>query len=351
MDLLTVEQTEEGSYSMRAVGSAGNKRKLTEQIRSGAERMKKHAGKGLALCLCLGVLSAGGITAYADGPAGPASDGAALSAEAAKETQAEGPGKHLEEAAGQTETGAEDQAAGTENQAEGTEGQNVSEEQNGAEEKTEDGRIMSGGRWIDPSKPMIALTYDDGPFAPVGNRIMDCMERCNGRATFFVVGNRVGSYQDEMRRMQTSGHEVGNHSYSHKYLQKLGAAEIRKEIEMGNQAIASVTGSAPALVRLPGGGSNATVLANIHQPIILWNVDTRDWATRNADQTVAAVLGKVKDGDIVLMHELYQATADATERLVPALAEQGFQLVTVSELIRFRGDAAPGTLYYKFPRK
>ena len=118
---------------------------------------------------------------------------------------------------------------------------------------------------------------------------------------------------------------------------------------MGNQAVAAVTGTAPALVRLPGGGSNATVLANIHQPIILWNVDTRDWATKNADQTVAAVLGKVKDGDIVLMHELYKPTADATERMVPALAEQGFQLGTVSELIRFRGGAAPGTLYYKFP--
>ena len=208
---------------------------------------------------------------------------------------------------------------------------------------------MSGGRLIDPSKLMIALTYDDGPYAPVGNRIMDCMEKYNGRATFFVVGNRAGSYQEELRRMQASGHEIGNHSYSHKYLQKLGAADIRKEIEMGNQAVAAVTGTAPALVRLPGGGSNATVLANIHQPIILWNVDTRDWATKNADQTVAAVLGKVKDGDIVLMHELYKPTADATERMVPALAEQGFQLVTVSELIRFRGGAAPGTLYYKFP--
>lgn len=348
---------------MRILKSAGDMQNLTAQIRRGAEQIKRQAGKGLVLGLCLGFLFTGGIRAYADGPAGPASDGAALSAEAAKETQAEGPGKHLEaeaaEAAGGTAAGESTEEAvkesqqaqpkgqtDTETQTSGTEGQAES-----AEEKAEDGRIMSGGRWIDPSKPMIALTYDDGPYAPVGNRIMDCMEKYNGRATFFVVGNRVGSYQDEMRRMQTSGHEVGNHSYSHKYLQKLGAADIRKEIEMANQAVAAVTGTAPALVRLPGGGSNATVLANIHQPIILWNVDTRDWATKNADQTVAAVLGKVKDGDIVLMHELYKPTADAAERLIPALAEQGFQLVTVSELIRFRGGAAPGTLYYKFPPK
>lgn len=335
-----------------------NGKKAAEQIRHSAEWMQKQAGKGLALFLCLGLLSAGGITAYADGPSGPASDGAAVSAEAAKEGQAEGPGKGLiSEEAGQTETDRDQQEnssegqTGTENQASGAESQDTGTEEQAEGEKTEDGRIMSGGRLIDPSKPMIALTYDDGPYAPVGNRIMDCIERYNGRATFFVVGNRAGSYQDELRRMQTSGHEIGNHSYSHKYLQKLGAADIRKEIEMGNQAIAAVTGVSPALVRLPGGGSNSTVLANIHQPIILWNVDTRDWATKNADQTVAAVLGKVKDGDIVLMHELYKSTADATDRIVPALAEQGFQLVTVSELIRFRGGAAPGTLYYKFPPK
>lgn len=346
---------------MAVMRNTEKKRNLAETIWRGAEKMKRRARKGLALGLCLGLLSAGGITSYADGPAGPASDGAAVAAEAAKEAQAEGPAKNMEtETAGQTggnqeETSQENQQAqpegqnGTENQTSGAEGQNTGAEGQASDGTTEDGRVMSGGRLIDPSKPMIALTYDDGPYAPVGNRIMDCMERYNGRATFFVVGNRAASYQDELRRMQASGHEIGNHSYSHKYLQKLGAADIRKEIEMGNQAVAAVTGTAPALVRLPGGGSNSTVLANIHQPIILWNVDTRDWATKNADQTVAAVLGKVKDGDIVLMHELYKATADATERLVPALSEQGFQLVTVSELIRFRGGAAPGTLYYKFP--
>ena len=333
-------------------------------VRRIAEKIRKKAAGGLALGLCLGLLSAGGLTSYADGPSGPASDGAAVAAESAKEAQAEGPAQNMEtESARQAETGGQPEGASQENQQAQAEGQNSAENQAAGSKdqsaggegqaidgKTEDGRIMSGGRLIDPSKPMIALTYDDGPYAPVGNRIIGLHGEVQWAGyRFFVVGNRAGSYQEELRRMQASGHEIGNHSYSHKYLQKLGAADIRKEIEMGNQAVAAVTGTAPALVRLPGGGSNATVLANIHQPIILWNVDTRDWATKNADQTVAAVLGKVKDGDIVLMHELYKPTADATERMVPALAEQGFQLVTVSELIRFRGGAAPGTLYYKFP--
>ena len=103
------------------------------------------------------------------------------------------PGNQQAQAEGQN--GAENQAAGSKDQSAGAEGQ-------AADGKTEDGRIMSGGRLIDPSKPMIALTYDDGPYAPVGNRIMDCMEKYNGRATFFVVGNRAGSYQEELRRMQ-----------------------------------------------------------------------------------------------------------------------------------------------------
>lgn len=211
-----------------------------------------------------------------------------------------------------------------------------------------DGLVFSGGRYIDPTKPMIALTVDDGPYAPVGNRIMDRLEQYNGRATFFVVGNRVASYKTEILRMQNSGHEVANHTYDHKYLTKLGAAEIRSQIDRCNQAVAAVTGVSPTLVRLPGGLKNNTVLANVDFPMIMWNIDTMDWKTRNAQKTIAAVVGNVQDGDVVLMHELYTATADAVDTIVPALAEQGYQFVTVSELAQFRGGVQAGALYKKF---
>lgn len=207
--------------------------------------------------------------------------------------------------------------------------------------------VASGGRMIDLRKPMIALTYDDGPYAPVGNRIMDVAERYNGRVTFFMVGNRVPSYQTEVRRMVTNGHEVANHTYDHKYLNKLNAASIRAQVENCNNVIQNVTGVRPKLMRLPGGNKNATVLQNINMPIILWNIDTRDWDTRNAQKTINAVLGKVKDGDIVLMHELYSSTAEATETIIPALAAQGYQFVTVSELAQFKGKAlAQNQIYY-----
>lgn len=208
-----------------------------------------------------------------------------------------------------------------------------------------------GGRQIDPNKPMIALTFDDGPYAPVGNRIMDCLAQYGGKATFYVVGERCASYKTEMQRMVAEGHEIGNHTYGHKYLNKLSAEQIREQIQKGNQAIEAASGKSAATVRLPGGNKNATVLANVDAPIVLWSVDTLDWKTKNAQKSIDAVVGKVKDGDIVLMHELYNASGDAALTIIPKLVEQGYQLVTVSELAQYRGGMENGKIYYSFPRQ
>lgn len=205
-------------------------------------------------------------------------------------------------------------------------------------------------RELDPARPMIALTYDDGPQSSVGNRIMDVMNLYGGKCTFFMVGDRVPSHAAEVQRMVNEGFEVANHTQNHKYLNRIGAAEIRSQVEACNNTIQSVCGVRPTLMRLPGGNKNATALANVGMPVILWNVDTLDWKTRNAQSTISAVLGKVKDGDIILMHELYSATADATERLVPALVSQGFQLVTVSELAYYKGvPLNAGQIYNRIP--
>lgn len=202
---------------------------------------------------------------------------------------------------------------------------------------------------IDQSKPMVALTFDDGPQPSVGNRIMDCLAQYGGKATFFMVGERVGSYKTEVQRMVAEGHEVANHTMNHKYLQKLGAAQIQAQVNNGNDAIQAACGVRPTLLRLPGGNHNATVLANAGMPMIQWNVDTLDWKTRNADKTVAAVLNHVKDGDIILMHELYGATGDAVARIVPELHKRGFQMVTVSQMAAAKGRSLEaGKLYSSF---
>lgn len=218
-------------------------------------------------------------------------------------------------------------------------------------QETTESTQTDGGRQIDPNKPMVALTFDDGPYAPVGNRIMDCLAQYGGKATFYVVGERCASYKTELQRMVAEGHEIGNHTNNHKYLNKLDAAQIREQIQKGNQAIIDASGKGAATVRLPGGCKNATVLANVDAPIVLWSIDTLDWKTRNAQKSIDAVLGHVKDGDIVLMHELYNASGDAALTIIPKLVEQGYQLVTVSELAQYRGGMENGKIYYSFPKQ
>lgn len=222
----------------------------------------------------------------------------------------------------------------------------AAQEAEAAQESEAAQQQAASGRTVDPSRPMVALTYDDGPQASVGNRIMDCLAQYGGKATFFMVGERVPSFKTEVQRMVNEGHEVANHTMNHKYLQKLGAAEIQSQVTRCNDAIEAACGVRPRLMRLPGGNYNAAVKANTNMPMIQWNIDTLDWKTRNADKTVNAVLSQVKDGDIILMHELYSQTGDASLRIIPELANRGFQMVTVSEMAAAKGyDLQPGQLY------
>ena len=212
--------------------------------------------------------------------------------------------------------------------------------------------VWSNGRQLDLTKPMLALTFDDGPQVQSGNRIMDVFAKYGQRCTFFLVGDRIPSRADEVKRMVAEGHEVADHSYSHAYFNKISAEKIRDEVAKCNANITATTGVAPVVMRLPGGNKNNTVLANVNMPIILWNVDTEDWKVRDSSRIISRVVGKVKDGDVVLMHELYGTTATAVETIVPTLVEQGFQLVTVSELAKYRGyELVPGQVYYSFRAK
>lgn len=206
------------------------------------------------------------------------------------------------------------------------------------------------GRQIDPNKPMVALTFDDGPYAPVGNQIMDSLAQYGGKATFFVVGSRAAAYETELKRMVAEGHEIGNHTFDHKYLNRLNGAQIQSEINRCSDAVFAATGVRPQLVRLPGGNKNQTVLQNVKAPMIMWSIDTLDWKTRNTNKTIQSVLTKVRDGDIVLMHELYPQTGAAALDIIPKLTAAGYQLVTVSELAQYRGGVVPGGVYSQFYR-
>jgi len=201
---------------------------------------------------------------------------------------------------------------------------------------------------VDPSKPMIALTFDDGPRASVTNRILDSLSQYGGRATFFMVGTNVPHNGDVIRRMVAQGCEVANHT---KYISKLSSDGIVSQVSAVNQKVAAVCGVSPVVMRPPGGYVDAhslSVLGSMGMPAIMWSIDTRDWQHRNAQRTINNVLSQVKDGDIILMHDIYDATADAAVVLIPELTARGYQLVTVSELAAARGGMSAGHKYSQF---
>lgn len=204
---------------------------------------------------------------------------------------------------------------------------------------------------VDPNKKMVALTFDDGP-GRYTKDIVNCLKKNNAKATFFVIGSQVDAYKSSVKAASEIGCEIGNHTYTHPDLTRLNEAEIKSQISKTDEKIKSAIGKSATLMRTPGGSFNGTVEQAVGKPIILWSIDTRDWETRSCEKTVNAVMRNVKDGDIVLMHDIYGSTKDAACILIVKLRQQGYQLVTVSELAKYRGyTLKKGNIYYSLRRK
>lgn len=199
--------------------------------------------------------------------------------------------------------------------------------------------IIVPKRNVDPNKPMIALTFDDGPNKKTTVPILNTLKEHDSVATFFILGNRVSSNDDILKRMLEEGSEIGNHSYSHKELTKLSSEQLSEQIENTQNAVINSTGVKPNLMRPTYGSYDDNLKSKVDMPLILWSIDTLDWKSRDSKKVTDHVLANVKDGDIVLMHDIYDSTAGAVELIVPQLIEMGYQLVTVSELIESRGEA------------
>ena len=233
-------------------------------------------------------------------------------------------------------------------------GKSVLESQSGTEADLSDPtHVLSNGRYLDLTKPMVALTFDDGPKSDVGNALMDELEAVDGRGTFFVVGERLEEHKEELQRMVDEGHEIANHSWDHDLsLTSKGVDYIRSEFSKTDDKLRKLVGIETTLVRLPGGKITDDVKAAVTKPMIYWSLDTEDWKSRNAQSVESMVDGHVVDGDIILMHELYSSTEEACREIIPRLHEEGFQLVTVSELIQFRNaevSGGNGVQYQSFP--
>lgn len=188
-------------------------------------------------------------------------------------------------------------------------------------------------RTIDINQPMVALTFDDGPHIDYTNQILDYLEEKQQVATFFILGQRVKGNEETLNRMLTLGCDIGNHTYDHKDLTKLSVSKMLDEINKTQEIVEDCTGYTMHLLRPTYGAMNDTLISNVTMPLILWSVDTMDWKSKQEDKIVKEAIKNVKDGQIILMHDIYPETVKAVKRVIDELLEQGYQLVTITELL------------------
>ncbi len=190
------------------------------------------------------------------------------------------------------------------------------------------------------SPKKIAFTFDDGPYAPVTRGIAEEFSKYGGKCTFFVVGNRIkGDWETAMKYASDLGHEIAIHGYTHTvYYNRCSYDTYLYEVQTTAARTEQVTGKAPAVKRPSGGSITNSRVAESPYSIIMWNVDTKDWQysgrnEQNVNRIVQNIVSSATVGDIVLMHDIYYNTLDVVKIILPALAEQGYEFVTVSELL------------------
>lgn len=197
----------------------------------------------------------------------------------------------------------------------------------------------------------VALTFDDGPSGRFTRRLLAGLEERQVQATFLLCGYRLEIYPELAKQIFLAGHEIGLHGYSHKDMATLSRKELQKEIDSTRALLPA--GCEAVFLRPPGGSGTALleqVAARENLALLLWSVDPRDWAVHDASAVEAAVISQVRDGDVILLHDLSDSSVDAALSIIDRLQEEGFQFVTVSELAELRGiTPQPGKIYTAFP--
>lgn len=204
-------------------------------------------------------------------------------------------------------------------------------------------------RKIDKSKKMIALTFDDGPNYNT-SKIIDVLNKYDIKATFFVLGSRAINNKDILKKMVDSGMEIGNHTYNHLLLTKYDENKIRSEIEDTSEVIYSATKKRPKLLRPSYGSVNNKIKKVANMPIIIWDIDTLDWKYHNSKRITSRVVNKVRDGDIILMHDIYSASLNALSNIIPILQDNGYEFVTIDELFYYKGISLENGKVYGYAR-
>lgn len=221
---------------------------------------------------------------------------------------------------------------------------------NGKWSKIKNAKVLdaAGIAKVDATKPMIAVTFDDGPgYNGASDKILDVIEKYHIKATFFMLGLNSSKLTKNVKRKVALGCQIANHTYNHEHY---GKNVTPNDIIKASDAIEKACGVRPTAFRSPGGITTELIRNTCKQekmPLYYWSLDTQDWKSRNADKVYNAVVKNVSDGDIILMHEIYGSTADAFERMVPVLLKKGYQFVTCDELVAAKSGKKPepGTQY------
>ena len=189
---------------------------------------------------------------------------------------------------------------------------------------------------FDPTKQYIAFTFDDGPSRANTIDIVNYLNDNKAHATFFELGNFMVNNQDIVKYVKENGMEVGSHTYSHINLKKKKIDKVAEEIDKTNAVYKEITGEDIKLVRTPYGAINNKIRDTFDYSFIMWSVDTLDWKYKDSNRLYDYVVNNVKDGDIVLMHDIHATTKEGVERILPELYVRGYRVVSVSELSRIK---------------
>lgn len=179
----------------------------------------------------------------------------------------------------------------------------------------------------------VALTFDDGPNKECTKDLLDGLAARGAKATFFLMGENIPGNEDLVRRMKEEGHLIGNHSYRHIQLTKAGSKAVCDAVDQTSRMIEEITGERPQYLRPPYGDWNEDLECKVDMTTVLWSVDSLDWKLQNRQKIVKRVLKDVKDGDIILMHDIFPTSVEAALEIIDTLSGQGYTFVTVDEVL------------------
>lgn len=202
----------------------------------------------------------------------------------------------------------------------------------------------------DPSqkRKLLCLTFDDGP-GQYTDDLLNCLEENNAHATFFMLGQNVGNYPEQVQHILKAGCEIGSHSYDHPNLKNLDLDSVKKQFTDTDDLLIKACGQAATVARAPYGEWNQDIIDTVGKPFFTWSVDSRDWDYKDADLDYKSVMeGDLSDGSIILMHDIHQPTVEAAKRIIPELVAQGYKLVTVSEMAQAKGVTLQMASYSDF---